>query len=434
MGIALFVLGFFCGALAIHFYLKDRNVQIKDLTPELNQAKLDLATIQGKLEGTAETKKKLEDDLKEANSLVLKLTSDNSTLTEKQNSVDEKLQNLAAVKDGLGKEFEILSNKIFQTKMDNFKIESKSNIESVLSPLREKLGEFQDKVTEYRNQEAIDVGSLKTELGIIFKLNQKLSTEAENLTKALKGDNKAQGNWGELILNTILESSGLREGHEYTLQGSDLKLKDDEGKRQMPDVIINLPGEKHIIVDSKVSLIGYERLIAAEDDNQRDVGMKDFLASVRKHIKDLSAKKYHANEKLISQDFVLIFIPIEGAFSTALQNDAGLFQHGWDNKIILVSPTTLMVTLKTVESIWKQENQTKNALEIARQAGALHDKFYGFIEDLSDLKKTLDKSQLNLGEAMKKLSTGQGNLVGSVVKLKELGAKANKQIMLEHDE
>jgi DNA recombination protein RmuC len=359
---------------------------------------------------------------------ILYLSTENATLKETQRSSEEKIRDLKDMKDRLGKEFEGLANKIFHEKMVYIQ---KDNLR-MLDPFKEKLNEFQLKVTQYREDEMKEATTLKTEIAHILKLNQKLSSDAENLTRALRGDTKMQGNWGELILEKVLEASGLRAGEEYVLQGSDMQLKDGEGNSSRPDVIIHLPEGKHIIIDSKVSLVSYERYISSMDEAEQVLALKDFTTSLKRHVSGLSDKKYHLLEKLLTPDFVLLFVPVEGAFATALQTDSEIFNYAWDRKIIIVSPTTLMVTLRTIESIWRQEKQNKNAFEIARQAGELYDKFVGFVADMEKVKGSMDVTQKHYDEAFSKLNTGRGNIVSRLEKLKELGAKATKQIELDH--
>lgn len=364
---------------------------------------------------------------------MLTLVSEKSTLLEKNRNTELKLNDLEEMKRNLSKEFENLANKIFQEKMTSFQKDSTANMDTVLKPFKEKLGEFQSVVSKYRDEEIKESTALKVEIQNIFQLNQKLSTEAHNLTKALKGDKKAQGNWGELILERVLESSGLRKGEEYILQGTDLNLTSDDGRVQRPDVIVNLPEGKHIIVDSKVTLNGYDRYINSEDETERALALKEYLGAIKNHISGLSGKQYHKLDKLIGQDFVLMFIPMEGAFATALQNDSEIFNYGWDKKIILVSPTTLMVTLRTIESIWKQEKQNKHTHDIVRHAGDLYDKFTGFIESLLELDRSLNNSRKHYDEAMGRAKFGKGNLISRFEKLKDLGVKTNKNIAIEFE-
>jgi DNA recombination protein RmuC len=266
-----------------------------------------------------------------------------------------------------------------------------------------------------------------------------MSTEAENLTRALKGDVKKQGNWGEVVLERILERSGLNEGEQgYRKQFSDTN---DDGRRLQPDIVINLPDNKHIIIDSKVSLVAYERAVNAATEEERLLYVKEHLASLKSHIRGLSEKHYQAALKLNCPDFVLLFIPIESSFSLAVQADQDLFSYAWDQKVVIVCPSTLLATLRTIASIWQQENQTRNALDIARQSGALYDKFVGFIGDMEKIGNHLKTTQNTYSEAMKKLSEGRGNLISSTERLRKMGAKTTKELPkklleneLQHDE
>ena len=257
-----------------------------------------------------------------------------------------------------------------------------------------------------------------------------MSLETINLTRALKGDVKAQGNWGEIVLEKILENSGLREGEEYISQGRNLKLKDETGKAQKPDIIVNLPDHKKIIIDSKVSLTHYERYVSSESDS-REIELKSFIESITGHLKDLSSKSYQLNDKLLSPDFVLMFFPIEGAFSLALQKDPKIFQWAWERSIIIVSPTTLLATLKTVHSIWRQEKSNKNAQLISQESGKLYDKMAIFLEDMHKVGDSIKKTESIYQQAYSKLSTGRGNIISRLDKIKTLGAKAQKSIEVQ---
>jgi DNA recombination protein RmuC len=275
----------------------------------------------------------------------------------------------------------------------------------------------------------MEKGTLKGELNKLMELNLRMSTDADNLTRALKGDNKTQGNWGEMILENILDSCGLRKGEEYTVQGTDMSsLKNDEGQIIRPDVIINLPEGKHLIVDSKVSLVGYDGYCQAEDPAAKERLAKAHVDSLRAHIKGLSAKKYYSADQLISPDFVMMFLPIEPAFALAFRVDPTLFQDAWERRVALVSPTTLLTTLKTVATIWKHERQEKNALEIAKRGGALYDKFVSFVAELEGIGRKVDDLKKTHDGVMGKLSTAPGNLVRQVEMLRELGAKTEKQL------
>lgn len=322
-------------------------------------------------------------------------------------------------------EFENVAHKILKQNSQEFTQVNQKNISEILNPLREKIQLFEKKVEDTYEKGLKDQTDLKAELKKLHDLNLKISDEANNLTKALKGDVKKQGNWGEVILERILERSGLTEGREYEKQFS---VQSEDGSRLQPDVVINLPDQKHIIVDSKVSLVAYERLVNAADETDRAKHIKDHLLSIRSHIKMLSEKHYQNVKDLNSPDFVLLFVPIESSFSVAIEADQELFSYAWDNKVVIVSPSTLLATLRTIASIWQQENQTRNALEIARQGGALYDKFVNFIADLEKIGNNIDLTRKNYDAAMNKLNDGRGNLVRSAEKLRELGAKASKEL------
>ena len=322
-------------------------------------------------------------------------------------------------------EFENVAHKILKQNSLEFTQTNQKNISEILTPLREKIQLFEKKVEDTYEKGLKDQTDLKAELKKLHDLNLKISDEASNLTKALKGDVKKQGNWGEVILERILERSGLAEGREYEKQFS---VVGENGSRLQPDIVIHLPEQKHIIVDSKVSLVAYERWVNATDDNERVKHIKDHLVSIKSHIKLLSDKHYQTAQGINSPDFVLLFVPIESSFSVAIEADQDLFSYAWDNKVVIVSPSTLLATLRTIASIWQQENQTRNAIEIARQGGALYDKFVNFIGDLEKIGNNMEQMRKNYDLAMNKLNDGRGNLVRSAEKLRELGAKASKEL------
>jgi len=323
-------------------------------------------------------------------------------------------------------EFENIANKILEKNSEKFTATNQKNMGDVLNPLKEKIELFEKKVEDTYKQGLKDQTDLRAELKKLFDLNAKISEEANNLTKALKGDVKKQGNWGEVVLERILERSGLNEGTQgYEKQFSDTS---EDGKRILPDIVINLPDSKHIIVDSKVSLIAYERAVNAETEEERVKYVKDHILSLKAHCKGLSEKHYQSARHLNSPDFVLLFIPIESSFSLAIQEDQDIFSFAWDLKVVLVSPSTLLATLRTIASIWQQENQTRNAIEIARQGGALYDKFVGFISDMEKIGKGISTTQNTYNDAMNKLHTGSGNLVSRVESIKKLGAKTTKEL------
>ena len=322
-------------------------------------------------------------------------------------------------------EFENVANKILKNHSEEFTKTNVKNIGEILNPLKEKLGEFEKKVNDAYDKELRDKVSLREEVKKLYELNTKISDDANNLTKALKGDSKKQGNWGEFVLEKILERSGLTKGIEFEMQVS---VKSDEGKRYQPDVIVFLPEKKHIIIDAKVSLTAYERLVNANEEEDRKRYMNEHILSIRRHIKELSEKNYQSAKDMNSPDFVLLFIPIESSFGVAVQADQQLFNDAWTNKIVIVSPSTLLATLQTISSIWKQENQTRNAMEIAKQGGALYDKFVGFVNDLEKIGKNVHQVQESYDEAMKKLSTGSGNLINKAESIRKLGVKTSKRL------
>lgn len=348
-------------------------------------------------------------------------TTENQMLKQQRLDVD-------TMSHQMSEKFELVAAKIFEDKSGKLGDQNLKSLGTMLEPFKERLKDFEKKVEDTYSLERSERGNLRGELSKLMELNMKMSSEAENLTKALKGDNKTMGNWGEMILENILERSGLRKGQEYTIQGIDMGLKNDQGDSIRPDVIIHLPDNKHIIVDSKVSLTAYETYAQADDKETQDRWARAHVDSLERHIKGLSDKKYYSASQLISPDFVILFMPIEPAFALAFKHKPDLLQYAWDRNIALVSPTTLLTTLKTVATIWKQERQEQNAKDIAIRGGALYDKFVGFVEDLEDLGRKVDAVQKSHTQVMGKLSEGSGNLVRQVEMLKELGAKAEKKI------
>ncbi len=328
----------------------------------------------------------------------------------------------------LKQQFELLAHQIFDEKSKKFDDVSTKNLSMLLDPLKERIKDFEHKVEQTYASERSERGVLKGELNKLLELNVSMSKEAQNLSRALKGDTKTQGNWGEMILENILQRSGLRKGEEYITQGTDMDLKSEEGGRLLPDIIVKIPGHKHLIVDSKVSLKAYEAYSAADTEEDKIKQARLHIQSLEAHISGLSSKKYYLNEKLDSPDFVMLFMPLEPAFALAFKEKAELFQTAWEKNIALVSPTTLLTTLRTVASLWKQEKQQKNAIEIARRAGALYDKFAGLVDDLKLLGDRLDLTQRTHADITKRLSEGKGNIISQVEGLKELGAKADKQL------
>lgn len=328
----------------------------------------------------------------------------------------------------MGNQFEVMAQKIFEEKSQKFTDQNHKNISSVLDPLKERLKDFEKKVEETYSTERSERGILRGELSKLMELNTVMSVEAKNLTRALKGESKTQGNWGELILENILERSGLRKGEEYITQGKDMGLRDEDGGLLQPDVIVNLPDNKHIIVDSKMTLLAYEQYSSAETAEDEEIFGKLHVDSLKKHINGLSEKKYHAAEKLISPDFVILFMPLEPAFALAFRLNPDLFQYAWTRNVAIVSPTTLLATLRTVSALWKQDRQEKNALEIAKRGGLLYDKFAGLLKDLQNVGEKISAAHKAHEDTVKKLSDGRGNLIDQVEELKRLGAKTEKSL------
>lgn len=337
----------------------------------------------------------------------------------------EKLQLLNDARQQLSREFEALAAKIFDEKQERFATQSKAGLEVTLNPLREQLTEFRKRVEDVYERETRDRMSLRTELGHLQELNQRMSQEALNLTRALKGETKTQGNWGEVVLERVLEESGLRKGHEYETQQA---MRDEAGKRRYPDVVIRLPDNKDIVIDAKVSLVHYERYCNAAEEPERQLALREHIASMRAHIDGLSVKDYENLDGVRSLDFVLIFVPIESAFLTAFDADPAMFRDAYEKNIIVVSPTTLLATLRTVQTIWRYERQNTNAEQIAKQAGALHDQFARVLEALEDVGRHLDRSREAYDLTINRFSRGKGNLVKRVHDLAKLGAKTKRNL------
>ena len=322
-------------------------------------------------------------------------------------------------------EFENLANKILEEKSTKFTEQNKENMKNILSPLQDKIQLFEKKVDDTHKESIGFNAALREQILGLREMNIQMSKETINLTKALKGDSKMQGNWGELVLERVLEKSGLEKGREYEVQMSHTA---DDGSRVFPDVVINLPDGKKMIVDSKVSLTAYEKFINEEDDNLKATYLKEHVNSIKRHVEQLGNKNYQDLYQIESPDFVLLFIPIEPAFAMALNEDTSLYNKAFEKNIVIVTPATLLATLRTIDSMWTNQKQQENALEIARQAGALYDKFEGFVADLIRIGKKIDESKVEYSGAMNKLVDGKGNLITSVEKLKKMGAKAKKAL------
>ncbi|PQJ72894.1 DNA recombination protein RmuC [Polaribacter butkevichii] len=420
------VIGFFIGKLLtkLNFEKQKGNIEKEKSNLEFEISKLHESV------KNAETKiEDLQSELRFIQKEKENLISDKTRLETEFKNVTEKLENnkneVEKLQEKFTNNFEVLANKILEEKSTKFTQQNKESLKIILNPLQEKIKVFEDKVDK-THKESIDYhAALRQQILGLKEMNLQMSKETINLTKALKGDNKTQGNWGELVLERVLEKSGLEKDREYYVQQS---FTNDDGKRILPDVVIHLPDNKKMIVDSKVSLTAYEQFVNEDDEVLKAQFLKEHVASLRRHVEQLSAKKYEDIYKIESPDFVLLFIPIEPAFAVAINTDNHLYNKAFEKNIVIVTPSTLLATLRTIDSMWNNEKQQRNALEIARQAGALYDKFNGLLSDLIGIGKRIDDSKNEYSNAMNKLFEGRGNLITSVEKLKKMGAKAKKTI------
>lgn len=337
----------------------------------------------------------------------------------------EEAQRLTKIQAQFRIEFENLANRILEEKSVKFLSQNQENLSQILDPLRQRLGEFRDRIETIHTADVESTAALREQLLQLKELNRQMSDEASALTRALKGESKTQGSWGELILERILEKSGLQKGVEYETQAS---FQSEDGARFFPDVIIRLPENRHLVVDAKVSLTAYERFVNSDTDAARQAALREHAGSVRRHVEELSRKDYPSLPDLQSPDFVLMFIPVEPALHLALQQDGALFGDAFERNVVLVSSSTLLITLRAIESVWRRQKQTLNALEIARQAGNLHDQFVLFVESLQDIGQRIEQARMSYEQALGRLSTGKGNLVRRTMELQKLGARAEKQI------
>ena len=346
-------------------------------------------------------------------------------LESERKQAQARIESLNEAREALTNQFKNLANEILEDKSKRFTEQNAANLDALLKPLHTKLTEFKEQVNNSYGNEARERFALKNEIERLANLNLRMSDEARSLTQALKGDSKTQGNWGELVLESILESSGLRKGEEYLVQDSHTQ---SDGSRLQPDVVIKLPEGRSLVVDSKVSITAYARHTEATDPDLAEQELAAHIQSLRQHIQGLSGKNYSALYGASSVDFVLMFVPIEPAFLLALKTAPNLYQEALSKNIVLVCPSTLMATLRTVAHLWRQDHQNRNALEIAKQCGALYDKFVGFVDDLEKLGQRLDQAQSSYHDAFNKLKSGRGNLIRSAEKVRELGVKPNKNL------
>ena len=415
-------------SLAIGFYIgklltkTQSNAEKSNLDGQLIFQNNQLSELKISFQNLQIEKQKVQAEKEEFAILLAKKENDFDNLWERNK---EQKQEVNELQEKFSKEFENLANKILEEKTQKFTEQNKENLKNILSPLQDKILHFEKKV-EDTHKESIDYhAALRQQILGLREMNAQMSKETINLTKALKGDSKMQGNWGELVLERVLEKSGLEKGREYEVQQS---FTNEEGTRILPDVIINLPDGKKMIVDSKVSLTAYEKYVNEEDDAQQNIYLKEHVNSVKRHVEQLSDKRYQDIYQMESPDFVLLFIPIEPAFALALQEDLNLYNKAFEKNIVIVTPSTLLATLRTIDSMWTNQKQQENAIEIARQAGALYDKFEGFVSDLIKIGKKMDEAKVEYSSAMNKLTEGKGNLVTSAEKLKKMGAKAKKAL------
>ncbi|MBI2353971.1 MAG: DNA recombination protein RmuC [Deltaproteobacteria bacterium] len=437
MEIITFVIGLAVGLTVAGLFLKRRISDAVNIAR--SEGQVELALLNERLTTVTEEAKRLRNELadserqgealrRQMEATRNEFTKISTTLDAERRQNDEKLALLNEAREQLSYQFKALANEILEEKARRFTEQNRANIGQLLEPLKVKLTEFQGKVEEVYVQEGKERSALAAQVKHLMDLNRQLSDDAHNLTRALKGSSKTQGNWGEMILEKILESSGLRKGHEYDVQESHTR---GDGSRAQPDVIIHLPEERHIVVDAKVSLNAYEEYVNAEDDAGRDAAFKRHLESVRGHIKGLSDRNYHAIHGVKSLDFVLMFIPVEPAFMLAVSQDNELWHDAWKRNVLLVSPSTLLFVVRTVAHLWRQEQQNRNAQEIARRGAELYDKLVGFVEDLKGIGNRLDQARSDYDKAYGKFVGGRGNVIRQAEMLKGLGVKPSKTMPAE---
>jgi DNA recombination protein RmuC len=447
MSVAFLIVSIVVLLVAVWFFLKKPNTvegisaeEVARLKSDNNQLQISLAKAEERAIGLAlerdKADKLLHDERIRFDAAIASLNQDllaeqkrmaraeEEFIAQRQRLSDQE-KSIQEIQQKFQLEFQNIANKLLDEKSQKFIETNKISLDILLNPLKENIKAFEDKVQKVYKDESDERNILRGEITQLMALNKQISEEAHNLTKALKGDSKKQGNWGEIVLERVLERSGLLKDREYRIQAS---MTSVDGSRFQPDVIIDLPDEKHLIIDSKVSLIAYERLVNSENDEDRKIHAKAHVESIKKHVTDLSLKSYHDLYKINSPDFVLLFVPIESSFSIAVQFDAELFSYAWEKRVVIVSPSTLLATLRTISSMWKQERQNRNVLEIARLSGNMYDKFVGFVEDMEGIGTNIKRSQSSYDNAMNKLIEGTGTLTKTAEKIKGLGAKANKQL------
>ena len=416
-------IGIFMGKMLFSAKSQSEKIFLEEkLNDFKEQSLVEKTTLEKQLQQILQEKENIRTEKEAINIQLTKKEVDFENLWQRNKEQKEEVEKL---QEKFTKEFENLANKILDEKSSKFTEQNKENMKNILSPLQDKIQLFEKKV-EDTHKESIDYhAALRQQILGLKEMNLQMSKETLNLTKALKGDSKMQGNWGELILERVLEKSGLEKDREYFVQQSHVNI---EGQRVFPDVVINLPDGKKMIVDSKVSLTAYEKYINEEDDSLKNGFLKEHVSSIKRHVEQLGDKNYQDLYQIESPDFVLLFIPMEPAFALALNDDTTLYNKAFEKNIVIVTPSTLLATLRTIDSMWTNQKQQENAFEIARQAGALYDKFEGFVADLIKVGKKIDESKVEYQGAMNKLVDGSGNLIKRVENLKKMGAKAKKAL------
>jgi len=396
---------------------------------ENEQLKISLAKAEERAENLRNAqeylKKELDNERIKLSDALRSLESSRSYLQAQQEKLEEQKSEIKNNQEKFNKDFELIASRILEEKSNKFVEHNRANLDLIIKPLRENIKTFEEKVDKVYKAESDERNVLKGHINQLIEQSNLMNQETQNLTRALKGDSKKQGNWGELILERVLERSGLVKDQEYRIQASHQAA---DGSRFQPDVVIDLPDYKHLIIDAKVSLTAYERLVNCETEEERIQYTKQHISSIRNHITELSSKNYSELYKINSPDFVMLFIPIESSFSIAVQKDAELFNFAWEKHVVIVSPSTLLATLRTIASMWKQERQNRNVMEIARLSGEMYDKFIGFMTDMEGIGKNIKQSQEAYDKAFNKLSTGRGNLSTTAEKIKKLGARTGKQL------
>ena len=420
------VVGIIIGGIIAFIYFNNKKGVSTDLDGYKNYVSKDLYEVEkSRLES-------VEKEIKEKDNLIIDLNSEiakkDENLSNLNVRLDEEKKRLKEQHDQLKTEFENLANEILEKKSEKFVKQNKENLDKILDPLGEKIKSFEKSVQEKYENELKGRTGLKEQINNLTELNQQLSADAVNLTNALKGDSKTQGDWGEFRLEVLLEKSGLEKGIHFEMQVS---LEDEEGNRKQPDCVVILPENRNLIIDSKVSLTAYEQFVNAENEEEKPLFLKKHSDSIKSHIKELAKKDYPKLYSINSPNYVLMFVPIEPAMTLAFQNDVDLYNFALSKNIILVSTTTLIATMSTVSYMWQQESQKKNVLEIARQSGALYDKFCNFVDDLKGIGKSIEQSSKKYDDAMNKLSSGKGNLIKRTETIKKLGAKTTKSLPQE---